>query len=74
MPCPRSSNPCDKSRSQACAAVPGHWMFGYIHPYPDGNGPMTRFFARFPADRVRLSNLDNEEAWQTTSRPNSMKR
>jgi fido (protein-threonine AMPylation protein) len=24
-------------------AVFGHWMFGYIHPYPDGNGRMARF-------------------------------
>ena len=24
-------------------AVLGHWMFGYVHPYPDGNGRMARF-------------------------------
>lgn len=24
-------------------AVPGHWLFGYIHPYADGNGRMARF-------------------------------
>jgi Fic family protein len=24
-------------------AVFGHWMFGYIHPYPDGNGRIARF-------------------------------
>lgn len=24
-------------------AVLSHWLFGYIHPYPDGNGRMTRF-------------------------------
>jgi hypothetical protein len=24
-------------------AVMGHWMFGYIHPYPDGNGRLARF-------------------------------
>jgi len=24
-------------------AVFGHWLFGYIHPYPDGNGRMARF-------------------------------
>ena len=23
--------------------VLGHWLFGYIHPYPDGNGRMARF-------------------------------
>ena len=24
-------------------AVLGHWLTGYIHPYPDGNGRMARF-------------------------------
>ncbi len=24
-------------------AVLGHWLFGYIHPYHDGNGRMARF-------------------------------
>lgn len=24
-------------------AVLGHWMVGYIHPYPDGNGRIARF-------------------------------
>ncbi|MEX2660640.1 MAG: Fic family protein [Vicinamibacterales bacterium] len=24
-------------------AVLGHWLFGYIHPFPDGNGRMARF-------------------------------
>jgi fido (protein-threonine AMPylation protein) len=24
-------------------SVLGHWLFGYIHPYPDGNGRMARF-------------------------------
>lgn len=24
-------------------AVFGHWLFGFIHPYPDGNGRMARF-------------------------------
>ena len=27
----------------AVRAVAGHWMFGYIHPYPDGNGRIARF-------------------------------
>ncbi len=27
----------------AVRAVLGHWLFGYIHPYPDGNGRMVRF-------------------------------
>lgn len=24
-------------------AVLGHWLVGYVHPYPDGNGRMARF-------------------------------
>jgi len=24
-------------------AVLGHWLFGCIHPFPDGNGRMARF-------------------------------
>ena len=24
-------------------ALLGHWLFGYIHPYPDGNGRIARF-------------------------------
>ena len=24
-------------------AVLGHWLMGYVHPYPDGNGRMARF-------------------------------
>ena len=27
----------------AVRALVGHWMLGYIHPYPDGNGRMSRF-------------------------------
>lgn len=27
----------------AVKAVLGHWLFGYIHPYPDGNGRLARF-------------------------------
>ena len=27
----------------SCRAVLGHWLFGFIHPYPDGNGRMARF-------------------------------
>jgi fido (protein-threonine AMPylation protein) len=29
--------------SAAVRAVLGHWLFGYIHPYPDGNGRIARF-------------------------------
>lgn len=27
----------------AVLAVLGHWLFGYVHPYRDGNGRMARF-------------------------------
>lgn len=27
----------------AVRAVLGHWLFGYVHPCPDGNGRMARF-------------------------------
>ncbi len=29
--------------SGAVRAILGHWLFGYVHPYPDGNGRMARF-------------------------------
>ena len=33
-----------EKESQPCVrAVLCHWLFGYIHPYPDGNGRMARF-------------------------------
>jgi Fic family protein len=27
----------------AVRAVLGHWLIGYIHPFPDGNGRLARF-------------------------------
>ena len=33
----------EKEREPTVRAVLGHWLFGYIHPYPDGNGRMARF-------------------------------
>jgi hypothetical protein len=33
----------EKEDEPSIRAVLGHWMFGYIHPYPDGNGRMARF-------------------------------
>jgi fido (protein-threonine AMPylation protein) len=29
--------------SPVVRAVLGHWLFGYIHPFPDGNGRIARF-------------------------------
>ncbi len=31
-----------ESEPSVCAVL-GHWLFGYVHPYPDGNGRMARF-------------------------------
>lgn len=33
----------EEEKEPSVRAVLGHWMFGYIHPYPDGNGRMARF-------------------------------
>jgi fido (protein-threonine AMPylation protein) len=33
----------EKEADPGARAVLGHWLFGYIHPYPDGNGRMARF-------------------------------
>jgi len=33
----------ESEQEPAVRAVLGHWMFGYIHPYMDGNGRMARF-------------------------------
>jgi Fic family protein len=33
----------EREPDAAVRAVLGHWMFGYIHPYPDGNGRIARF-------------------------------
>ena len=32
-----------EEREPAVRAVAGHWLFGYVHPYPDGNGRIARF-------------------------------
>ena len=33
----------EKETAPSVRAVLGHWLFGYVHPYPDGNGRMARF-------------------------------
>jgi len=33
----------EQETESAVRAVLGHWLFGYVHPYPDGNGRMARF-------------------------------
>lgn len=46
-------------------AVLGHWMFGYIHPFSDGNGRVARFLMNgmlasggFPWTVIRLEERD----------------
>ena len=46
-------------------AVLGHWLFGYIHPFPDGNGRMARFLMNamlasggYPWTVIRLEHRD----------------
>ena len=33
----------EKETAPGVRGVLGHWLFGYIHPYPDGNGRVARF-------------------------------
>jgi fido (protein-threonine AMPylation protein) len=33
----------ERESEPSARAVLGHWLFGYIHPYPDGNGRMARY-------------------------------
>jgi hypothetical protein len=33
----------EKEPEPAVRAVLGHWLFGYLHPFPDGNGRIARF-------------------------------
>lgn len=33
----------EQEEHPAVRAVLGHWLFGYIHPFPDGNGRVARF-------------------------------
>ena len=33
----------DKEPEPAVRAVLGHWLSGYVHPFPDGNGRVARF-------------------------------
>lgn len=40
---PTLFDPLEREPEPCVRAVLGHWLFGYIHPYPDGNGRMARF-------------------------------
>jgi len=40
---PAFFNLMEKEPEPSVRAVLGHWLLGYIHPYSDGNGRMSRF-------------------------------
>jgi Fic family protein len=49
----------------AVRAVLGHWLFGYVHPFPDGNGRIARFVMNtllaaggFPWTVIRVEDRD----------------
>lgn len=55
----------EHEESPMAAAVLGHWMLGYIHPYPDGNGRMARFLMNlllasggYPWTTIQVDNRD----------------
>lgn len=55
----------EKETHAGVRAVLGHWLFGYIHPYPDGNGRMARFVMNamlasggYPWTVIRLEDRD----------------
>ncbi|NJD20823.1 MAG: Fic family protein, partial [Gemmatimonadetes bacterium] len=54
-----------EEEEHAVRAVLGHWMLGYIHPFPDGNGRIARFLmnallaaGRYPWVVVRTDERD----------------
>jgi hypothetical protein len=56
----------ESEQEPSVRAVLGHWMFGYIHPYPDGNGRMARFLMNvmlasggYPWTVIRVEDRDN---------------
>ena len=40
---PALSDLLEQEAEPSVRAVLGHWIFGYVHPYPDGNGRVARF-------------------------------
>jgi fido (protein-threonine AMPylation protein) len=55
----------EKEPEPSVRAVLGHWLFGYIHPYPDGNGRIARFLMNamlasgaYPWTVVRVEDRD----------------
>ena len=48
MDCMTALKECiDEESSFAVKAILGHLFFGYVHPFPDGNGRTARFLMNF---------------------------
>jgi hypothetical protein len=45
----------EREHEPSVRVVLGHWLFGYIHPYPDGNGRIARFLNERDARLGRIS-------------------
>jgi fido (protein-threonine AMPylation protein) len=63
---PALFNLIEQEPESAVRAVLGHWLFGYIHPYPDGNGRVARFLMNamlasggFPWTVIRVEDRDS---------------
>jgi fido (protein-threonine AMPylation protein) len=71
----------EAEREASVRAVLGHWLFGYIHPYPDGNGRMARFVMNamlasggYPWTVIRVEDRDKYlKALETASTENNIK-
>lgn len=55
----------ERESEPSVRAVLGHWLLGYIHPYPDGNGRMARFLMNaalasgaYPWTAIRVDDRD----------------
>ena len=62
---PELFNLLEQEQHPGVRAVLGHWLFGYIHPFPDGNGRMARFVMNvmlasggYPWTVIRKQHLD----------------
>lgn len=63
---PALFNLLEQEPEPAVRAVLGHWLFGYVHPYPDGNGRVARFLMNtmlasggYPWTVIRVEDLDS---------------
>ncbi len=63
--CSAVSSGLDLLALPSVRVVLGHWLFGYIHPYPDGNGRMARFMMNailasggYPWTVIRMEDRD----------------